>query len=73
MPDQSCKYSEQIEKMYEDMYVGGGKNDPSITTRLDRVEQVIEVMLSNSRQERLALYATILAIILNIIATHIKF
>jgi hypothetical protein len=64
---------ERVEKLYTDVYLGEGKNDPPITLRLDRVETAIESMTKNSDQLRWAIYSAIILMIANIIASHINF
>ncbi len=64
---------ERVEKLYKDVYLGEGKNDPPITLRLDRVETAIESMTKNSDQLRWAIYSAIILMIANIIASHINF
>lgn len=64
---------ERVEKLYKDVYLGEGKNDPPITLRLDRVETAIESMTKNSDQMRWAIYSAIILMIANIIASHINF
>lgn len=63
----------KLNKVYEDVYEGASKNDPSIITRLDRVEQVVETMTENSKQIKWALYAGLFLLVVNLLSSHIKF
>lgn len=62
-----------VGKLMTDVYFGDGKDNPPILTRLDRVEQAIEAMTTNSNQMKWALYVAAAAMILNIISSHVKF
>jgi hypothetical protein len=49
------KPDSRIGKMYVDMYLGRGKNNPPVTLRLSRLEDDVEEVKGRSaRQERLA-------------------
>lgn len=39
---------EKVDKMWEDLYTGRGKENPSITTRLALNEDAIEAILRNA-------------------------
>lgn len=60
--------SEKITRIYEDMYFGRGKDDPSVITRLDRIEQI----LASLATWKWIMIAAILTMIGDIISTHIK-
>ena len=64
---------EKVDRLYLDMYFGEGKENPSIITRLDRVEQWMESMTTNSNQIKWALYGAIILMLVNMVVTHIKF
>lgn len=57
-----------VQRMFRDMYLGRGKNDPPIVTRLDRLEQILGQLIS---LKWIIIGATI-AMIANIIEAHIK-
>jgi hypothetical protein len=59
----------RINKMYEDMYEGRGKENPPITTRLLDIEKT----LSDFRALKFLLWAAIITGIGDIIFTHVKF
>ena len=61
-------YTEKIDRLYEDMYYGRGRDDPSVTTRLDRIEQI----LSEMRSWKWVLIGAIVAMIADIISSHVK-
>ena len=60
--------SAMVQRIYEDMYLGRGKNDPPVITRLDRIEQVLDSLKS----WKWIMVASTLAMIGDIIAGHIK-
>lgn len=60
--------SEKVDKMFTDLYVGDGKENPSLTTRVDRLEQIL-VTLSTWKW---LLIACILTMIGDIVSSHIK-
>lgn len=64
---------QKVDKLYLDMYLGSGKENPSVSTRLDRVEQVIENMTTNHNQIKWALYAALFLLLANLIGAHVKF
>ncbi len=41
---------EKVEKLFTDMYVGEGKENPSMTTRLSRTEDAIDRIVDNSNK-----------------------
>jgi hypothetical protein len=57
-----------VDKIYKDMYIGDGKENPSITTRLFDAERTI----SDIKTLKVLLYGAILTGIAEIIFTHIK-
>lgn len=63
------EFQRRLTKLETDMYFGEGKSNPPITTRMFKVEQVIDSV------EKLRWYfiAAIVAMIMNIISSHIKF
>ena len=63
-----ARQEEMIERMYEDMYLGRGKADPPVITRLDRIEQVLESM----KTWKWVMIGAILTMIGDIISGHIK-
>lgn len=65
MPDVT---PEQIQRMYEDMYIGHGKLDPPVTTRLDRIEQI----LSDLKSWKWVLVGATLTMIADLVIGHIK-
>lgn len=60
---------EKVEKLYEDVYVGRDKDNPSIVMRLDRIEQI----LSDLRTWKWTLIVAIVTMIADIISNHVKF
>lgn len=58
-----------VEKLYEDMYTGNGKENPSVTTRLDRLEQIVD----DIKKLKWWLITAIGGLILNIVSSHVKF
>lgn len=59
---------EKVDKLYLDMYVGEGKENPSMTTRLDRVE----VSMAKMDKLQWIIIAGILAAIGDIIQQHLQ-
>ncbi len=57
----------RADKVYVDMYEGEGKDNPSVTTRLDRLEQVAA---TNGRLFW-AVVGAILAVVGDIISNHV--
>lgn len=64
---------EKLCKLYEDMYLGRGKNDPPVTLRLDRLENSVAEMIRDAEKIKWILIATIASIIGDIISNHIHF
>ena len=60
--------SERVTRMYEDLYLGRGKDDPSMITRLDRIEQV----LASLATWKWIMIAAIVTMVGEIISSHIK-
>jgi hypothetical protein len=58
----------QVAKLYYDMYEGDGKENPSVTTRLDRVERTI----ASVNRLTWSLIGLALAEIANIVSQHLK-
>ena len=60
---------EAVRAIHKAIYVGEGKDDPPIVTRLDRIEQ----SLATLNQVKWLLLAAIFMMIGNIISQHFKF
>lgn len=58
---------DHADKVYMDMYVGEGQENPSVTTRLDRLERVA----ATNGKLFWAVLGTILAVVGDIISNHI--
>jgi signal recognition particle subunit SEC65 len=59
----------KAEKVYYDMYEAQDMENPSVTTRLDRVENVI----NDIKQLKWYILAAIIASVIDIASNHIKF
>lgn len=59
----------RIGKLEEDMYLGRGKENPSITTRLSLIEDT----LSSLKTVKWLLAGAIITAIFNIVSSHVKF
>jgi hypothetical protein len=57
----------KVEKMYEDLYVGRGKHDPPVISRLALVEDAIQRFAANSSKTFWALVAVLGTVIGDII------
>jgi hypothetical protein len=57
-----------LQRMFKDMYLGDGKYDPPILTRLDRIEQI----LTQLKSWKWIIVAATVSMIADIIADHIK-
>ncbi len=64
--------SAKVHKMYEDMYEGRGKDNPSMTTRMTMVEDKQERMSKNINKALWLAVTTLLAIIGEIVKTSLK-
>lgn len=62
------KSAVMIQRVFEEMYLGNGKNDPSVLTRLDRIEQVLEQLKS----WKWILAAATISMVADIIMRHIR-
>jgi len=47
MHDVPESYCDKIDKLYTDVYVGDGQNNPSVTTRLFSLEENLESLQKN--------------------------
>jgi hypothetical protein len=59
----------KAEKVYFDMYEAQDMENPSVTTRLDRVERVVE----DIKALKWAVFIAVLAMIGDMISQHVKF
>jgi hypothetical protein len=64
-----AEVNRRVVKLYCDMYEGNGPEDPSITMRLDRIEQSI----ASTVKLKWAVIGLIITVVANIISQHIKF
>jgi hypothetical protein len=64
----SVEERRQLAKVYCDMYEGDGKENPPVTTRLDRVERTI----ASVNRLTWSLIGLALAEIANIVSQHLK-
>jgi hypothetical protein len=59
---------EDVRKLHTDMYLGNGRDNPSITTRLSMVEDKIERMSKNLNKALWLVAGTLLGVIGEIVA-----
>jgi hypothetical protein len=52
----------RVSKLYTDMYIGSGKDNPSMTIRLDRLEQCIEKAAKDSSATRAMMVGTMITV-----------
>lgn len=57
-----------VQRIFKDMYLGHGKNDPPVVTRLDRIEQI----LAQFNSWKWIVVAATVSMIADIVAGHIK-
>lgn len=62
-----CPEKARIDQMYNEIYVGDGKEDPSIMNRLSKIEDT----LIELRKFKWSFIAIVLALIANIISQHV--
>lgn len=62
------QHDQRVEKLYEDMYVGDGKNNPSMTNRMALVEEKVDKIESNLTWITRLMIASVIATVLEIIA-----
>jgi hypothetical protein len=55
------------EKVFEDMYVGDGKENPSMTSRMNLVEEAIDRWSRDSTQIKRWLFGILASLLVNII------
>ena len=58
---------EMVEKLWEDMYMGRGPQDPPITVRMDRVEKTAETFNRAANKIILAAGSAIIALIVDVV------
>lgn len=63
---------EDVRKMYHDLYLGGGKSDPSITTRLSQVEDCLARISTNLSKLTWIVIGILASVIGDIIIKFIK-
>ena len=63
---------EMVQKLWEDMYMGRGKNDPSVISRLDRVEQVAESFAKSVNKIIVGMILLLLGILGDVVKHAIK-
>ena len=66
--DELQNHEQMIQRMFKDMYLGHGKNDPPVLTRLDRIEQV----LAQLRSWKWIIIAATVSMFAEIIRQYIK-
>lgn len=66
MPD--CPCSDKVDKLFTDMYLGEGKDNPSVTVRLDRLEQCTHTMVENSKATRETVRRGVLTVIITVLS-----
>jgi len=59
---------DRLDKLEEDMYFGRGKENPPVTVRLDRLEEV----MSTLKTVKWLLVASIISAVFNIASSHFK-
>ena len=62
-----------------DLYIGRGRDNPSITERMQRMEQIIEQMVENEKtrvkkqnQIQLLVWAALITGLANLVFSHLK-
>ena len=60
--------AEKLARLYEDIYYGRGKDDPSVMTRLDRIEQILATLATL----KWIMIAAIVTMIGDIVVSHVK-
>lgn len=59
---------ERLDRLYTDFYFGRGKDDPSVVTRLDRIEQIVASLAA----WKWIIIAATVTMIADIITSHFK-
>lgn len=61
----------RVDKIYTDMYLGEGRDNPSMTIRVDRLEKCTEEMVANSRSTRTMMIGTMITVLGSVITAFI--
>jgi phosphatidylglycerophosphatase A len=64
-------FESKVEKLYEDFYIGQGKDNPSVITRLSILEETVESIGKNLSKIVWLLVAIFLTAVGNLVSVHL--
>lgn len=65
------RVEDRSDKLYTDMYEGEGKENPSMTVRMDRVEKATESMAESAKASRNMMLVTMLTVVGGVLTAFI--
>lgn len=65
------RVEQRSNKLFTDMYEGEGKENPSMTVRMDRVENSVESMVESAKSTRNMMLVTMLTVIGGVVTAFI--
>lgn len=65
------RVEQRSNKLFTDMYEGEGKENPSMTVRMDRVENSVESMVESAKATRNMMLVTMLTVIGGVVTAFI--
>lgn len=68
----TCTEKDRVDEMYTDMYKGKDLDNPSVTTRLDRLEISMNQIQSSRNENRVWFMGILATIIATLILMHLK-